>query len=255
MDLATLIGLLGGVGVVLGAILMGSSISSFINIPSIVIVFGGTFMAVLMRYSIKQFFGGFKIGLKTFKYRVDSPRELIKKLVELSGVVRRDGLLALENVDVPNPLFKKGLRLCADGIEPEFVRKLLEEETDKTFERHETGQGIFKAIGDAAPAMGMIGTLIGLIQLLSNMEDPKSIGPAMAVALLTTLYGAVIANVVALPMAEKLKNRSEQEALGNSIIIEGIACLLEGRNPQVTQELLLSYLPKGDQQVEAEAAA
>lgn len=246
MDLATLIGMGAGMGVVLVAMLMGSGLGAFINVPSIMVVFGGTIAVIFMRFTMQQFFGSFKVAIKAFKTKLDKPQDIIVQAVDLAGIVRREGLLALERQEVDNAFFQKGLRLCVDGLEPEFVRKVLHEEMEATIERHQSGQRIFKAIGEAAPAMGMIGTLIGLIQLLGNMEDPKQIGPAMAVALLTTLYGALLANLVALPIADKLEIRSKEESLNKALMIDSIAAIQEGRNPRVLQELLSSYLPKSD---------
>ncbi len=243
MDLATLIGLIGGFGVILGAIITGGSMGLFLNIPSLLIVGGGTFAATLMRFPLKTCFGAAKVALKAFRFKSESPTQIIKQAVELAGVVRREGLLALENQKVDNEFFAKGLRLCVDGLEPEFVRKVLSEDMEKTIDRHEVGQNIFKAVGDAAPAMGMIGTLIGLVQMLATMDNPKAIGPAMAVALLTTLYGAVIANVFALPIADKLSVRTTEESLNKALVIESVSAIQEGRNPRVMEELLMSYLP------------
>lgn len=243
MDIATIIGLFGGLGIILTSILISSPLSTFINVPSLLVVIGGTMMVTLMRFRMKQCFGSFKVALKTFKSKLTPPPEIIKKAVELATVVRREGLLALENQKVDDPFFEKGLRLVVDGLDPDFVRKVLEHDMVQTVQRHVIGQKIFKAVGDAAPAMGMVGTLIGLVQMLSDMGDPKSIGPAMAVALLTTLYGAMVAHMFALPIADKLKARSNEEAVNKRLIIETITSIQEGRNPRVMEELLKSYLP------------
>ena len=212
-------------------------------------------MVTLMRFRMNQFLGAFKVALKTFKSKVITPDELIAKSVELATVVRREGLLALENQDVEDAFFTKGLRLVVDGLDPEFVRRVLERDMKQTLDRHVVGQKLFKAVGDSAPAMGMVGTLIGLVQMLSDMNDPKSIGPAMAVALLTTLYGAMIAHMFALPIADKLKARTSEEIVNKRLIIETIASIQEGRNPRVMEELLKSYLPQKRQAEEVEAPA
>ena len=246
MDLATLLGLVGGFGVVISAMLTDSELSHFVNTPSIMVVMGGTLAVTMMRFSLKSFLGSFKVMVKTFRFSIESPQALVDRLVELAGIVRRDGLLALEGHDVDDDFLEKGLRLCVDGLEPEFVRKVLTEEKDQTVDRHTLGWNLFKSIGDAAPAMGMVGTLIGLIQMLSHMDDPKAIGPAMAVALLTTLYGAMIANMFALPIADKLAMRSSQEELNKTLIIEGVQSIQEGRNPRVMEELLMSYVPSAN---------
>jgi chemotaxis protein MotA len=243
VDLATLVGLVGGIAIILAAIMTKGSLIMFADPGSLFIVAGGTLAATLIRFPLKTVLGAFKVALVTFKSKNESPVALINQAVELATIVRKDGLLALENQSVDNTFFAKGLRLCVDGLEPDFVNKVLTQEMEQTLERHESGQKIFKAIGDAAPAMGMIGTLIGLVMMLSNMNDPKSIGPSMAVALLTTLYGALIANLVALPIADKLEVRTTEEGLNKNLVIESISAIQEGRNPRVMEELLMSYMP------------
>jgi len=254
MDFATMVGLVGGMAIVLTSILMGSPLSTFVNVPSLLVVVGGTMMVTLMRFRMGQCFGSLGIALKTFKSKLIKPEELIKKSVELATVVRREGLLALENQQVDDPFFTKGLRLVVDGLDPDFVRKVLERDMVQTLDRHVIGQQIFKKVGEAAPAMGMVGTLIGLVQMLSDMGDPKSIGPAMAVALLTTLYGAMVAHMFALPIADKLKARTNEEVVNKRLVIETITSIQEGRNPRVMEELLKSYLPQKKQADEAAPA-
>ena len=243
MDLATLLGLVGGSGIVLAAILLGGSAVTFLNAPSLLVVLGGTVGAVLMKFTLSQFFGAFKVATKAFMFRIDAPESLIGQAVEMANEARKGGLLALEGRDTENSFLKKGIQMMVDGHEPDVVRQTLPTEMNLTLERHDIGQKIFKAIGDSAPAMGMIGTLIGLVQMLSAMDDPKTIGPSMAVALLTTLYGAMIANMFALPIADKLALRSGEERLVKSMIIDSRAGIQEGRNPRVIEELLKTYLP------------
>ena len=243
MDLATLIGLIGGAAVIVAAILVDSSLITFINLPSLLIVFGGTFAVTLVKFPINAFFNAFKVATKAFVVRLDRPQETIQQAIKLSSVVRREGLLALEHQKLTNPFFNKGIQLCVDGHDPDFVRKVLETERERTIDRHEVGQRIFRAIGDSAPAMGMMGTLVGLVQMLTVMQDPKAIGPAMAVALLTTLYGAMMANLFALPIADKLELRTQEEAMAKTLVIESITSILESRNPRVIQEHLKTYLP------------
>ena len=246
MDLATLFGLIGGLGIIAGAILVGSDFSIFVNVPSILIVIGGAIAATLIRFPMRACMGSFKVALNAFRFKADRADQLISQAVELASIVRREGLLALENQQVTNKFFEKGLRLCVDGLEPDFVRKVLAQDMEQTVERHEAGHRFFKAVGEAAPAMGMIGTLIGLVQMLAAMDDPKAIGPAMAVALLTTLYGSLIANLFALPIADKLELRTSQESLTKTLIIESITSIQEGRNPRVMEESLMSFLPGRD---------
>jgi len=243
MDFATIVGLVGALAIIAAAVLMDSEAAAFINIPSILVVLGGTFAILLVRFPLRNVLNAMKVATNAFREKSLEPRGLIERTVELSGIVRKEGLLALETQDVPNEFYRKGLRLCADGLEPAFVRKVLSSDMSLMLDRHKTGQEIFRAIGSIAPAMGMIGTLIGLVQMLTVMEDPSQIGPAMAVALLTTLYGALIANVIAIPIADKLKLRMRQERLSKSLIIEGINAIQDSRNPRVVAELLQTYLP------------
>ncbi len=243
MDLATLIGVVGAVGCIVVAILMGGEMGMFVNGPSVMIVVAGTFAVVLMKFPLSNMLGAFGIAAKAFIYKSQQPSEIIEQSVELANVARKDGLLGLESVEVGNEFLAKGITMVVDGNPPELVSKILAKEIALSIERNEIGLSIFKAIGDVAPAMGMIGTLIGLVQMMSNMSDPKSIGPAMAVALLTTLYGAVIANVFALPIADKLAHRSNEERLSKSMILESISAIQEGLNPRMIEGLLNVYLP------------
>ncbi len=245
LDLATIIGIVGGFGIIVMAILMGGDFVLFINVPSILVVAGGTVFVVFIRFPMSEIFNAFKVAANAFFNRLESPDSLITSAVEMAGMVRKEGLLSLEEQEVPDSFFQKGLTLCIDGHPPEFVRKLLTQDMNQNITRHETGQKVWLSIGDAAPAMGMIGTLIGLVQMLANMSDPESIGPAMAVALLTTLYGALIANIVAIPIAEKLELLSGLEKLNKTLIIETVAGIQEGVNPRVMDESLQTFLPTG----------
>ncbi|MEG3753160.1 flagellar motor protein PomA [Psychromonas arctica] len=244
MDLATLVGIIGAFGFVVMAMLLGGTIDMFIDVTSILIVFGGTAFVVMMKYNIGQFFGAVKIAMKAFMFKTDSPEELIIKTVEMADAARKGGFLALEEAEITNPFMQKGVDMLVDGHDADVVRQTLQNDIRLTSERHEVGADIFKNFGDVAPAMGMIGTLIGLVAMLSNMDDPKSIGPAMAVALLTTLYGAVVANMVALPIADKLKLRAAEEKLNRSLILDGVLGIQDGQNPRVIEGVLRNYLPE-----------
>lgn len=254
MDLATLVGLIGTCIVVGTAIVLGGSVAAFIDTASIVLVVGGTLLVTLMKFSFRQFSNATKVAIKAFIYRVPDPEELISKSIELANSARASGLLALEEAEVPDEFFKKGLNLVVDGHDPEIVRSILSKDLDLTLKRHRDGQAIFKAIGDAAPAMGMIGTLIGLVQMLGSMSDPKQIAPAMAIALLTTLYGAMIANVIAIPIADKLTLRSTEERLAKSLIIDAVMSIQDGQHPRVMRDILKNYLPKSRRDEEQRAA-
>lgn len=251
MDIATLVGILAAFGIIGSAITLGGPFIIFINVPGILVVVGGTFGATLMRVTLGDFLGSFKVGLKAFFYKMDNPSNLIEEAVEMATIARKEGLLALEGREISNPFLEKGIGLCIDGHSPEIVHNLLSKDINLTIERHTKGADMFKAMGVYAPAMGMIGTLIGLVQMLSNMSDPAAIGPAMAVALLTTLYGAVIANAFASPLAEKLLLISASERLNKSLILESIAAIQDGTNPRVMQQLLNAFLPESKRPEEA----
>ncbi len=245
MDIATLIGLLGGFGIIIGAIATGGDVMLFVNVPSILIVVGGTFMVTLMQVSLKDFLGSFSMAMKAFFYKTYDASQLIEEAAQLADVARKNGLLALEGQEISNDFLKQGIGLCVDGHDPALVQKMLVKDIDLTIERHDVGQTMFKNMATMAPAMGMIGTLIGLVQMLANMSDPASIGPAMAVALLTTLYGAVIANAFAQPLADKLARASQLEKTNKYLILATISGIQEGMNPRVLEQLLSSFLPSG----------
>jgi len=245
VDIATLIGLLGGFGIIIGAISTGGEIMLFVNLPGMLIVVGGTFMVTLMQVPLKDFLASFGIAMKAFFYKTDDAPTLIEEAVQLADVARKNGLLALEGQEIGNDFLKQGINLCVDGHDPALVQKLLTKDINLTIERHEVGQGMFKKMAVMAPAMGMIGTLIGLVQMLANMSDPASIGPAMAIALLTTLYGAIIANAFAQPLADKLARASQMEKTNKSLILETISGIQEGMNPRVLEQMLSTYLPSG----------
>jgi len=255
VDLATLLGLITAWGLIIATIALGAAAGTFVNMPSLAIVLGGTFAVVLMRFTLGQFIGSIKTATKAFLHKSESPEAIIDNVVELAGIARKEGLLALERQEISNPVLSKGIMMLVDGHEPAVVKKALLTEMNETLNRHSVGQQIFKAMGDAAPAMGMIGTLVGLVQMLSNMSDPKSIGPAMAVALLTTLYGAMLANMFALPIADKLSLRSSEEQMNKNIIIESVLGIQEGQNPKILGEILKNFLPASKRETEEQAAA
>ncbi len=248
MDIATLVGFILAYVIIGAAISLGGPFNIFINAPSLLVVVGGTFAVTLMRVTIGNFLGSFKIGLKGFFYKLDSPQNLIDESVELANVARKEDILALEGREISNDFLERGISLCIDGHAPEVVRGLLVKDINMSIDRHTIGADMFKAMAVYAPAMGMIGTLIGLVQMLSNMSDPAAIGPAMAVALLTTLYGAVIANAFASPLAEKLVLISGYEKLNKNLILESINGIQEGTNPRVLKQLLNAYLPESKRQ-------
>lgn len=242
MDLASLIGFLLGVGIIVAAIATGGDVMLFVNVPSILIVVGGTFGVTLMRIPLSDFFRSFGVLGKAFMNKPDDPNQLIEDAVRLADIARKNGLLALEDEEIENEFLKMGVTLCVDGHDPVFVKKMLSHEINQMITRNEVGQDMWKGVGDLAPAMGMIGTLVGLVQMLANMSDPASIGPAMAVALLTTLYGAMISNCFALPMVDKLASVQLYEKMNKELILETISGIQEGMNPKVLKSLLVAYI-------------
>ena len=254
MDLATIIGLLGAFAMVIMAMVLASSgdVIMFFDTTSVLIVAVGSHFVVMMKYSMVQFLGAAKGGMKILNFKSQPAEVLIEKIVELADAARKGGLLSLESAEIPNEFMQKGINLLVDGHDGEVVKNILNKEVKMSSDRHTITATLFKSLGDVAPAMGMIGTLIGLVAMLSNMDDPKSIGPAMAIALLTTLYGAIIANMVAIPISDKCLLRNEEEKLTNNLIIDGLLSIQSGINPRVIEQALLGYLeagkrPKGEE--------
>ncbi|WP_057830545.1 flagellar motor protein PomA [Colwellia sp. TT2012] len=250
MDLATLIGILGAVGLLVMAMVLAGDIMMFIDTQSCIIVFGGSLFVVMSNYNMGQFFGIGKIILKAFIFKLEKPEELIEKAVDMADAARKGGFLALEEAEITNAFMQKGVDMLVDGHDADVVRATLQKDIDLTTERHETGGNMMMALADVAPAMGMIGTLIGLVAMLSNMDDPKSIGPAMAVALLTTLYGAFLANVIAIPIASKLKLRMAEEKMNQELVLDAVLGIQDGQNPRVIEGLLKNYLAEGKRKVD-----
>lgn len=242
MDLATIIGIILGVLLVLGAIVTGESPIIFFNVPSILIVLGGTMGATLMRNPLSSVLGTLGVVSKAFTTKLPSASGLSRQVVDMSKKARKESLLALEKVHVDYAFLSKGVALCVDGLEPGQIRSILEAEITATSGRHKRGREILDGIGSAAPAFGMIGTLIGLVQMLTALDDPDSIGPAMATALLTTLYGALVANLFALPLSDKLKVRSSEEILNMTVCLEGVLGIVQGEHPASIDEKLKAYV-------------
>lgn len=242
MDLGSLIGIVLGFGVVGYAMVLGGGVGMFVDVPSILITFMGSIFVGMMKFNIGQFFLAFKVAGKAFMYKGDKLDDLILKSVELADAARKGGFLALEAAEIPNTFMKKGIDMLVDGHDADVVRSVMEKDIDLTEERHTNAIKVFRALGDLGPAMGMIGTLVGLVAMLSIMSDPKSIGPAMAVALLTTLYGAILANMFAIPIADKLDLRNSEERLSRSLILDAIMGIQDGQNPRVIESLLKNYL-------------
>jgi len=244
MSFSTLIGLMAGIGIVLFAMAMGSSMAMFVNVPGMMIVIGGTIAATMIRYSMADSFKAIGMSFSVLKVsnEVKDFNELVDITEDLLRIVRSKGVLAMESYELNNDYYHTGVRMLVDGYSIDLVKQTLQEKNKLLIEKAETSAGVFRSIGDAAPAFGMIGTLVGLIQMLSNLSDPSAIGPAMAVAMLTTLYGAMIANLFALPMADKIESWAQNESDRQLLIIEAIDSIGQGHNPAVMRDLLAPYL-------------
>ncbi len=244
MDLATIIGIILGIVLIFAAILTQGSLLVFWSVSSILVVVGGVIAATLINYPLPHIISVVKVVKVAFKGDAQRPVEVILQLVSLAEKARREGLLSLENeVDqYEDEFMKKGIHLVVDGTEPDLVRNILETEITMMEERHRIGAGIFEAMGASSPAFGMLGTLIGLIMMLKKINDPSSLGPGMALALITTFYGMILANLIFLPIAGKLKLRNSEEILNKEIIIEGVLSIQAGENPRIVSEKVKAYL-------------
>jgi len=254
MDLATVIGLVLSLGLVAAAIITGGTPLIFIDVPSILIVFGGTIGATLVNFPLAKMLSVMGVVRQVFFSSMESPQEIIEKFMDYANRARREGILSLEPIikQIDDAYLRKGLQLTVDGLEPQTIQEVLETEIQYLEARHETGAELMATFGMFAPAMGMIGTVIGLVQMLQTMSDPASIGPSMAVALITTFYGALFANLVFNPMAGKLKTRSKEEVLLKEMVMQGILSISKGENPRIIEEKLSSFLPpKERKQAEA----
>ena len=249
MDIATVVGIISAFGLVLVAIFMGGGLGLFIDVPSMMIVIGGTLGATMINYPLREIFGVFKVVKNAFFTSNIASKELIRMFVDFANKSRKEGILTLESEVriLKEEFLKKGLELSIDGIEPNEIKEILETEIDFIRSRHSLGAEIFITMGSFAPAMGMIGTLIGLIQMLQSMDDPGKIGPAMAVALITTFYGALLANIICLPIAGKLRTRSKEEMLSKEMMIQGIISLSNGDNPRILEQKLKAFVPINQQ--------
>jgi len=245
MDLSTLIGIVSGAMLVLVSILMGGSAAIFVHIPSMLMVFGGAIAATLISYKLKHVTGVMGVLQKTLKMDVSDNQAIVEKLTELARLVRREGALALDEEvrKIEDPFMRGGLEMVIDGSDSDTVRDIMELELSYLMERHKLGQGIFNALGMYAPAFGMIGTLVGLIAMLQQLEDPSNIGGGMAVALITTFYGALGSNLIFIPLAKKLKTKSDEEVVIKEMIIEGVLSIQRGDHPNNVSRKLYSFLP------------
>ncbi len=255
MDAATLLGVIGGTALVFVSIFLGGEVGLFFNLPSFLLVVGGTAATIFIRYPLSDVFGTLRIVKQAFVYKIKDPTEIINEFTNLSHVARRDGLLALERVTFDDPFLAKGIAFCVDGAEARQIESILLRDIQSMRARHQSGQAILRAISSSSPAFGMIGTLIGLVQMLTGMDDPKKIGPGMAVAILTTLYGALIAYLFAIPIADKLAFRSGEETDRKLLVLEGILALKKGENPRMLEETLHAFLAPKERGMLAERRA
>ncbi len=259
MDIVTIVGVIMAFALIGWAIMSGGSAGAFIDVPSMAIVIGGSIAASMAAVPSSTLKCIAKIFGKTIKGSTQSPSKLIEDLVSYAEVARRDGILSLESMckEIEDPFIVRGIQMAVDGTDPELIEQIMETELENLIGRHEAGRGLFATIGKYAPAFGMIGTLVGLVAMLANMDDPSSIGGGMAVALLTTMYGAILANVVFLPLADKLAARSAEEVLLKTIIIKGVMSIQSGDNPRIVEQKLKTFLPpsvRGEEEEQAEAA-
>ncbi len=247
MDVATIVGIILGFTVIVGAIVAGGGWQMFIHLPSLGITVGGMLCATLIHFSLPQFLGIFSVVKKTIVTKIPPASQLIQKMVNYAAINRRDGALALEQEiqNVDDLFFVKGLQMLVDGQDPEAIRDIMSLEIQYLQERHSTGKKILEFMGAAAPAFGMIGTLIGLVQMLRNLSSPEAIGGGMAVALLTTFYGAFAANLVFIPLAGKLGIYSKAETTAMEMIVEGVCAIAQGENPTAVREKMHAFVSQG----------
>ncbi|HVU42846.1 MAG: MotA/TolQ/ExbB proton channel family protein [Xanthobacteraceae bacterium] len=253
MDITTGLGLLAGASVVVTIMLMGGDIRMFFSDHAIIVIFGGSFAATLIRFPLGSIIHGLPLGAKfAFTMRRLTQRELVDEIATIAEIARKQGPLGLEKVEVEDPYLAKGIRFVADGYDAEFIRDNLERDRDNFLTHLDEGQKIYRAVGDCAPAFGMVGTLVGMVQMFANMTDPSKLGPFMATALLATLYGALVSNVLCLPIADKLHLKLVDEEVNRTLIIDGVLMIRESKSPTLVREMLLAYLPEKHRDQEPE---
>ena len=249
MDLATGLGLFAGVGVIVGLIMLdGGNFKAYYDIHAVIVIFGGATAATMIRFPFSVIMHGLPMGLRfAFTMRSIHPRELIEEITRVAEINRKSGPVALENVEVSDSFLAQGLRYLADGYDKDFIRDTMERDRDNFLQRLDEGSKVYRAVGDCAPAWGMIGTILGMVTMFANMSDPSKLGPVMATALLATLYGAVIANLLALHI------KLEEEEISRTLIIDGVLQMRDAKSPTLVREMLLAYLPDHHRSEMAEA--
>ncbi len=259
MDIASLAGIILGLVMLVFGILSSAGVSGiheYLDPPSAIITFGGAFSCTLASVSMQNFIGGLKSFALIFKTTAQDTTEMIRKIIDLSNIARKEGLLSLEEAaaDLDEPFLKKGILLIVDGTDPDLVRAIMETELMSVEGRHKDLIGFWDTLGSMGPAWGMIGTLVGLVDMLYHMDDPSTLGPSMAVALITTLYGSILANWLCAPVSNKLKADNAVEMMQKEVMIEGLLSIQAGENPRVIEEKLKSFLaPKDRESSEDEA--
>src|ERR1700740_2768724 len=245
MDISTGLGLFAGAVVLCTLILMGGDLRMFLDAHAAIVIFGGSFAATLIRFPLNAIFHGLPLGARfAFTVRRMPQRELVDEIAGLAEIARKQGPIGLEKVEIEDPFLTKGTRFVADAYAADFIRDNLERDRDIFLTHLDEGQKIYRAVGDCAPAFGMIGTLIGMVQMFANMTDPSKLGPFMATALLATLYGAVVANIVCLPIADKLHLKLVDEEINRTLMIDGILMIRDSKSPTLVREMLLASLPE-----------
>ncbi len=258
MDIATVVGLLLGISLVVGSIFLGGGgLGPFINIPSLMITVGGSISAILINFPLGKCLGAFGVIKKCFLHKLPEPAEEIESFKDYANLVRKDGILALEQKleEITDDFKRRGMEMVIAGTPREEIQVVLENELAYIEQRHKTGKQIVDAVAAAAPAFGMIGTLIGLVQMLRSLDDPSQIGGGMATALLTTLYGALIANMICLPLAGKLETRNAEESLVRELIIAGLIGLVDGQTPRTLEERLVGFVSPKSRNLDAASEA
>src|ERR1700756_3788387 len=245
MDIMTGVGLVSGIIVVVTMMLLGGDVHMFVSEHAVIIIFGGSIAATMIRFPLGVMMHGLPLGAKfAFTMSRLSAHELVDELARIAEISRKQGPVGLEKVETNEPFLAKGIRYVADGYDLEFIRDNLERDRDNFLMHLDEGSKIYRAIGDCAPAFGMIGTLIGMVQMFANMTDPSKLGPFMATALLATLYGAVVANIVCLPIADKLHLKLVDEEINRTLMIDGVLMIRDSKSPTLVREMLLAYLPE-----------
>jgi chemotaxis protein MotA len=253
MDIMTSIGLVCGIIVIAILMLLGGDLEMFVSEHAMIIIFGGSISATMIRFPLGVMLHGLPLGAKfAFTMSRLSAHDLVDELARIAEIARKQGPVGLEKVEADDPFLAKGIRYVADGYDLEFIRDNLERDRDNFLMHLDEGSKIYRAIGDCAPAFGMIGTLVGMVQMFANMTDPSKLGPFMATALLATLYGALVANLFCLPIADKLHGKLLDEETNRTLIIDGILMIRDSKSPALVREMLLAYLPEKHRHEEGE---